>query len=120
MMAGKIDAVFVGADRIAANGDTANKIGTSGLAIIAKHYGVPLYICAPSSTLDMATPAGAGIEIEQRPPEEVTDMWYAKPMAPAEALVYNPAFDVTDASLITAIITEDGALAPDQLRQKYT
>ena len=119
MKAGKIDAVFTGCDRVAANGDTANKIGTSGLAIICRHYGVPFYICGPSSTLDMATPTGAGIEIEQRPPEEVTEMWYTHRMAPEAAGVYNPAFDVTDASLITAIITEDGVLAPDRLKTIY-
>jgi len=119
MMTGKVDAVFTGADRIAANGDTANKIGTSGVAIIAKHYGVPVYICAPYSTIDMDTPDGSGIVIEQRAPEEVTEMWYKQRMAPEEAGVYNPAFDVTDASLITAIITENGVLKPDSLRDHY-
>jgi len=119
MMEGKVDAVFTGCDRVAANGDSANKIGTSGVAIIAKHYGVPFYICAPSSTLDMATADGSGIVIEQRDPTEVTEMWYTQRMAPAEAGVYNPAFDVTDASLITAIITEDGVIPPDQLRNHY-
>jgi len=119
MKEGKVDAVFTGCDRVAANGDSANKIGTSGVAIIAKHYGVPFYICAPSSTLDMATPDGGGIVIEQRAPEEVTEMWYERRMAPAEAGVYNPAFDVTDASLIAAIITEDGVFQPDQLQARY-
>ena len=119
MMEGKVDAVFTGADRIAANGDTANKIGTSGVAIIAKHYGVPFYVCAPYSTLDMAAPDGGGIVIEQRAPEEVTEMWYSRRMAPIEAGVYNPAFDVTDASLITAIITENGVLHPGQLKNHY-
>ena len=119
MREGKIDAVFTGCDRVAANGDTANKIGTSGVAIIAKHYSVPFYICAPSSTLDMATPDGYGIEIEQRPSEEVTEMWYKERMAPSGALVYNPAFDVTDASLITAIITEDGVFPPSELKARY-
>ena len=119
MKAGKVDAVFTGCDRVAANGDAANKIGTSGVAIIAGHYGVPFYICAPSSTLDMATPDGSGIVIEQRPPEEVTEMWYSQRMAPVEAEVYNPAFDVTDASLITAIITEDGAFPPSELKSRY-
>ena len=119
MKAGEVDAVFTGCDRVAANGDSANKIGTSGVAIIAKHYGVPFYICAPSSTLDMATPDGDGIVIEQRPPEEVTEMWYRQRMAPKEANVYNPAFDVTDASLITAIITEDGVIPPARLKEYY-
>ena len=120
MMEGKVDAVFTGCDRVAANGDSANKIGTSGVAIIAKHYGVPFYICAPSSTLDMATSDGAGIVIEQRAPEEVTEMWYAHRMAPTEAGVYNPAFDITDSSLITAIITEDGVFSPNQLKAHYS
>ena len=120
MKEGRIDAVFTGCDRVAANGDTANKIGTSGVAIIAKHYGVPFYICAPSSTLDMATPDGSGIVIEQRSPDEVTKMWYKERMAPAEAGVYNPAFDVTDASLITAIITENGVLSPCALKTFYS
>ena len=119
MKEGKIDAVFTGCDRVAANGDTANKIGTSGVAIIAKHYGVPFYICAPSSTLDMGTEDGAGIVIEQRAPEEVTEMWYKERMAPEGAGVYNPAFDVTDAQLITAIITEDGVIPPDGLAGRY-
>jgi len=119
MRKGKIDAVFTGCDRVAANGDAANKIGTSGVAVIARHYGVPVYICAPSSTLDMATPDGSGIEIEQRPAEEVTEMWYRERMAPAEVDVYNPAFDITDAELITAIITEDGVFPPDGLKARY-
>ena len=108
MKNGWIDAVFVGCDRVAANGDVANKIGTSGVAILAKHYGIPFYVCAPSSTIDRNTPTGANIHIEQRPSEEVTDMWYKERMAPKGVNVYNPAFDVTDHELITAIITEDG------------
>ena len=119
MKEGKIDAVFTGCDRVAANGDTANKIGTSGVAIISKHYGIPMYICAPSSTLDMATPDGSGIEIEQRSSEEVTEMWYKERMAPKNVNVYNPAFDVTDASLIKAIITEDGVFTPSELKARY-
>ncbi|MEE8885877.1 MAG: S-methyl-5-thioribose-1-phosphate isomerase [Eubacteriales bacterium] len=113
MKLGKIQAVFVGCDRVAANGDTANKIGTSGVAIIAKHYGVPMYIMAPTSTIDMNTATGADIKIEQRDPKEVTEMWYKKRMAPEGVKVYNPAFDVTDNDLITAIVTEYGiARAP--------
>lgn len=108
MREGKINAVFVGCDRVAANGDAANKIGTSGVAIIAKHYGVPFYVCAPSSTIDMNIETGKEIVIEQRKPEEVTDMWYEKPMAPQGVKIYNPAFDVTDNELITAIVTEKG------------
>ena len=108
MKNGWIDAVFVGCDRVAANGDAANKIGTSGVAILAKHFRIPFYVCAPSSTIDLATPTGQNIQIEQRPPEEVTDMWYKERMAPEGVNVYNPAFDVTDHELITAIVTEDG------------
>jgi len=113
MKEGKINAVFVGCDRVAANGDAANKIGTSGVAIIAKHYGVPFYVCAPSSTIDFNIATGEDIVIEQRKAEEVTEMWYEKRMAPEDINVYNPAFDVTDNSLITAIVTEKGvARAP--------
>ena len=119
MKTGKIHAVFTGCDRVAANGDSANKIGTSLLALAAKRYNIPFYICAPSSTLDMQTPDGAGIVIEQRVPEEVTEMWYSERMAPEGVGVYNPAFDVTDADLITAIITEDGVLAPHELKLNY-
>lgn len=105
---GLIQAVLVGADRIAANGDTANKIGTSSVAVLARHYGIPLYVCAPSSTLDPQCATGADIVIEQRSPEEVTKTWYQLPMAPDGVKVLNPAFDVTDHTLITAIITEKG------------
>ena len=112
MSRGWIQAVFVGCDRVAANGDAANKIGTSGVAILAKHYGIPFYVCAPLSTVDMACPSGAGIEIEQRPATEVTHMWYEKPMAPEGVEVYNPAFDVTPAELITAFVTEKGIIRP--------
>ncbi|MCI2049823.1 MAG: S-methyl-5-thioribose-1-phosphate isomerase [Lachnospiraceae bacterium] len=108
MKQGKIDIVFVGCDRVARNGDFANKIGTSGVAILAKHYGIPFYVCAPSSTIDMQTPTGEQIPIEQRKPEEVTEMWYRERMAPEGVDVYNPAFDVTDHSLVTGIITEKG------------
>ena len=110
MREGKINAVFVGCDRVALNGDTANKIGTSGVAIIAKHYGVPFYVCAPSSTIDINTKTGDDIIIEQRKSEEVTSMWYEKPMAPDNINVYNPAFDVTDNSLISAFVTEKGVI----------
>ncbi|MCR5688511.1 MAG: S-methyl-5-thioribose-1-phosphate isomerase [Lachnospiraceae bacterium] len=112
MAAGHIDAVLVGCDRVAANGDTANKIGTSGVAAIAKHYGIPFYVCGPMSSIDASLESGKSIPIEMRKPEEVTDMWYARPMAPAGIKVYNPAFDVTDHSLITAIITEKGIYRP--------
>ncbi len=108
MQKGWIDLVLVGCDRVAANGDAANKIGTSAVAILAKHYGIPFYVCAPSSTIDLATPTGAEIPIEERSAEEVTEMWYKERMAPEGIKVYNPAFDVTDHSLITGIITEKG------------
>ena len=113
MSKGWVQAVFVGCDRVAANGDTANKIGTSVVAAVAKQYGVPVYICAPTSTIDMATVTGADICIEQRKAEEVTEMWYKERMAPEGVKVYNPAFDVTDHELIAGIVTEYGvARAP--------
>ena len=108
MKSDKIGIIFVGCDRVAANGDFANKIGTSGVAIIAKHYGVPFYVCAPSSTIDMTLESGDEIHIEQRKSEEVTEMWYKERMAPEGVGVVNPAFDVTDHSLVTGIITEKG------------
>jgi methylthioribose-1-phosphate isomerase len=110
MKAGKIQAIFVGCDRVAANGDAANKIGTSVVATVAKHYGIPFYVCAPTSAIDMNTFTGDDIVIEQRKPEEVTDMWYKERMAPEGVKVYNPAFDVTDNSLISGIVTEYGVL----------
>ncbi len=106
MQSGRINAVIVGADRIAANGDTANKIGTSGIAVLAKHFCIPFYVAAPTSTLDKVCATGADIKIEHRDATEVTERWYQKRMAPEDIGVYNPAFDVTDHSLITAIITE--------------
>lgn len=112
MRRGWVQAVFVGCDRVAANGDTANKIGTSGVAILAKHYGIPFYVCAPMSTIDLSCPDGSAIRIEERPGAEVTDMWYKEPMAPEGVKVYNPAFDVTDAELITAFVTERGIIRP--------
>ncbi len=108
MQTGKINIVFVGCDRVARNGDAANKIGTSAVAVLARHYGIPFYVCAPSSTIDMSLASGAEIPIEQRPAEEVTELWYKKRMAPEGVGVYNPAFDVTDHTLITGIITEKG------------
>lgn len=112
MSRGLINAVLVGCDRVAANGDAANKIGTSVVAIVAQKYNVPFYVCAPSSTIDLNTASGKDIVIEQRPAEEVTEMWYKRRMAPEDIKVYNPAFDVTDSGLITAIITERGILRP--------
>lgn len=113
MKNGWVNAVFVGCDRVAANGDTANKIGTSVVAAVAKYYGLPVYICAPTSTIDLNTATGAEINIEQRPAEEVTEMWYQQRMAPEGVKVFNPAFDVTDHELIAGIVTEYGvARAP--------
>lgn len=112
MKNGWVDAVFVGCDRVAANGDACNKIGTSGVAILAKHYGIPFYVLGPSSTIDMSIASGEDIVIEQRPAHEVTEMWYKQRMAPEGVKVYNPAFDVTDHSLITGIVTEEGVLYP--------
>ena len=108
MSKGMIDIIFVGADRVAKNGDVANKIGTLGLAIIAKHYGVPFYVCAPFSTVDLCCESGDDIIIEQRNGTEVSEMHYKKRMTHKNASVYNPAFDVTPAELITGIITERG------------
>lgn len=112
MKNGWVQACFVGCDRVAANGDTANKIGTSGVAILARHYGIPFYVLGPTSTIDMDCPDGAHIPIELRDPEEIRSLWYEKPMAPAGVKCYNPAFDVTDHELITAIITEKGICRP--------
>jgi methylthioribose-1-phosphate isomerase len=98
MASGEVDAVVTGADRIAANGDTANKVGTYALAVLARHHGIPLHVVAPTSTVDLATATGAGIPIEERDPAEVTAHFPAR----------NPAFDVTPAALVTTIVTEDG------------
>ena len=112
MKQGRIQAVLAGCDRMAANGDAANKIGTCGAAVLAKHYGVPVYILLPSSTIDMDCPTGADIPIEERDGEEIRSLWYAKPMAPAGVKCWDPAFDVTDHDLITAIVTEKGVIRP--------
>lgn len=110
MKRGKINAVLVGTDRIAANGDIANKIGTSGVAILARYYGIPFYVLGPYSTIDYKCKTGDDILIEEREQSEIKEMWYKKPMALPETKCYNPAFDVTDNSLITAIITDRGIL----------
>lgn len=112
MRAGKIDLVFTGCDRVAANGDTANKIGTSALAILARYYGIPFYILGPTSSIDPATATGEGIPVEQRAPEEVTDLYFSRPVAPEGVKVYNPAFDITPAGLISGIVTERGIFRP--------
>lgn len=110
MKNGWVNACFVGCDRIAANGDTANKIGTSGVAILAKHYGIPVYVLGPTSTIDMNCPTGDDIEIELRDGDEIRTKWYKQPMAPDGVKCYNPAFDVTPNELISGIVTQHGIL----------
>jgi methylthioribose-1-phosphate isomerase len=117
MRQGKIDKVIAGADRIAANGDTANKIGTYSLAVLARYHGIPFYIAAPASTFDARMKSGEDIVIEQRPAAEVTRGFFKKPIAPANVAVYNPAFDVTDHALISAIITDRGIIRPPYRQQ---
>jgi len=112
MSNGWIDAVLVGCDRMAANGDGANKIGTSAVAILAKEYGIPFYMFVPTSTIDFDTKTGDDINIELRNGEEIYKMWYKDNMAPEGIKTYNPAFDVTKAKYITAIITEKGIVYP--------
>jgi len=111
MARGEVDLVITGADRIAANGDTANKIGTYGLAVLASHHRVPFYVAAPFSTIDPSLPSGARIPIEERDAAEVRRTG-GRPTAPEASPVYNPAFDVTPASLIAAIVTERGVFRP--------
>ncbi|HIZ87875.1 MAG TPA: S-methyl-5-thioribose-1-phosphate isomerase [Candidatus Coprenecus pullistercoris] len=112
MASGKVDMVLAGCDRVAANGDTANKIGTSVLAVLASYYGIPFYILGPTSSIDPSVPDGTGIPVEQRSPDEVTDLYFERRMAPAGVKVYNPAFDVTPAALISGIVTERGIFRP--------
>jgi methylthioribose-1-phosphate isomerase len=122
MRQGRVHVAITGADRIAANGDSANKIGTYGLAIAARHHGIPFYIAAPFSTVDLAIRSGEDIPIEERAAEEITVM-NGKRIAPEGIGTYTPAFDVTPAELITGIITERGIIAPpynETLRQSGT
>lgn len=112
MKNGWIQACMVGCDRVAANGDAANKIGTSGVAILARHYGIPFYVLGPTSTIDLKCPDGDHIPIEERDGEEIRSLWYREPMAPEGVKCYNPAFDVTPNELVTAIITEKGICRP--------
>ena len=112
MKNGWINACVVGCDRMAANGDGANKIGTMGVAILARKFDIPFYMYVPTSTIDLATATGEEIRIEQRDGEEIYRLWYEKPMAPAGIKTYNPAFDVTPAEYITAVITEKGIVYP--------
>ncbi len=111
MAAGQVDLVAVGADRIAADGSVANKVGTYGLAVLAKHHGVPFVVVAPVSTIDFDTAEGSRIVIEERPPDEVTHL-AGQRIAPAGSAAYNPAFDVTPPGLVTAIVTERGVVHP--------
>jgi methylthioribose-1-phosphate isomerase len=119
MRQGKIHLCIVGADRIAANGDVANKIGTYSVAVLARAHGIPFYVAAPHSTIDLATRSGADIPIEQRNPIEVTTLFQGRPIAPEGVDVLNPAFDVTPARYITGIITERGVFKPSSLAQRY-
>jgi len=112
MKEGKINACFVGCDRVAANGDTANKIGTSSAAILAKYYNIPFYVFCPSATIDFNCHSGGEIEIEKRPEAEIKKEFFASPTAPDDVKCYNPAFDITENELITAIITEKGICYP--------
>ncbi len=111
MAAGQVDLVLTGADRIAADGSVANKVGTYGLAVLARHHEVPFVVVAPASTIDLATADGAAITVEHRPPEEVTSL-AGQQVAPAGACAHNPAFDVTPPDLVTAIVTERGVAQP--------
>jgi len=119
MRQGKIHLCVVGADRIAANGDVANKIGTYSVAVLARAHGIPFYVAAPYSTIDLKTQSGAEIPIEQRDPLEVTAIHGSHPVAPKGVSVYNPAFDVTPAEFITAIITERGVFKPGELATAF-
>jgi len=112
MCQGRVDKVIAGADRIAANGDTANKIGTYSLAVLAAYHRIPFYIAAPESTFDLTIKSGKGIPIEQRDPGEVTELFFKRRIAPRGVKVFNPAFDITPGSLITAIITDKGVIRP--------
>ena len=120
MAKGQVDAVWVGADRIAANGDVANKIGTYSLAVLAKFHGIPFYVAAPQTTLDPDCPNGDAIPIEQRAASEVTGVagsFGAVQWAPENAKVYNPAFDVTPASLISGWVLDTGVVTPEEVAE---
>ena len=119
MQKGKVDAVVVGCDRVAANGDVANKIGTYTLAVLAQRHGIPFYVAGPTSSIDMECPSGKDIPIEQRDPREVSHI-FGKALAPKGLRVFNPAFDVTAQELITAIITEAGVIHPPYQRNLRT
>ncbi|MEE0434028.1 MAG: S-methyl-5-thioribose-1-phosphate isomerase [Peptococcaceae bacterium] len=114
-----IDAIFVGCDRVALNGDFANKIGTYTLAVMAKTHGIPFYVCTPSTTIDFSALNGESIRIEMRDPEEVRRLWYEKPMVTDKAAILNPAFDCTPASYVTGFITEKGILHPPFTKEMF-
>jgi methylthioribose-1-phosphate isomerase len=120
MRQGRIHLCVVGADRIAANGDVANKIGTYSVAVLAKAHGIPFYVAAPYSTIDLKTKSGEQITIEQRNPAEVTSIHGSHPIAPEGVAVYNPAFDVTPAEYIAGIITERGVFKPSELARQFS
>ncbi len=119
MRQGKVDLCVVGADRIAANGDVANKIGTYAVAVLAKAHNIPFYVAAPSSTIDVSTPSGSAIPIEERPADEVTTVNGEAWIAPKDVAVFNPAFDVTPAEYVTGIITEQGIVAPERIADTF-
>jgi len=119
MRQGMIDLCMVGADRIAANGDVANKIGTYSVAVLAKVHGIPFYVAAPSSTIDLRTPTGKEIQIEERSTLEVTSVHGGPAIAPEGIEVLNPAFDVTPAEYVIGIITERGVFRPDELADHF-
>jgi methylthioribose-1-phosphate isomerase len=122
MRKGRVSAIFVGADRIASNGDFANKIGTYGLAVLAAYHKIPFYCVAPFSTLDLSIESGAAIPIEERDKKEVTSLYFKRPIAPEGVGVFNPAFDVTPSTLVTAIITEKGIIRKpfrENIRKHY-
>lgn len=119
MRQGKIDLCVVGADRIAANGDVANKIGTYAVAVLAKAHHIPFYVAASSSTIDISTPSGSAIPIEERPGDEVTTMNGETWIAPKGVDVFNPAFDVTPAKYVTGIITEQGVVSPKRIADTF-
>jgi methylthioribose-1-phosphate isomerase len=112
MRQGKIDKVITGADRIAANADAANKIGTYNLAVLSRYHKIPFYLAAPFSTFDLEKKSGREIPVEERPGREVTDLFFKRPIAPKNTRVFNPAFDITDHKLISAIITDRGIIRP--------
>ena len=119
MQNGRVDAVVVGCDRVAANGDVANKIGTYGIAVLAKRHNIPFYVAGPTSSIDLNCPSGSEIPIEQRDPKEVSHI-FGRPLAPKGTKVFNPAFDVTSQDLISAIITEKGVINPPYSRNIRT